>query len=343
MSEGSTSTAKQTTSSDRNDAIVPQPERNATSKSRRSFFWPIVLIGFGVILLLSNMGFFPATSWAVLWRLWPVALIALGIDVLVGHRTVLGAIASGVLALLLIGLAIGVALLADQIPALIELAKPAELVTERVEHPLNDITQARVSVDWTSSPGHLSALSDSNNLIEADVAYRGELAFDVDVDGDRADVSLDSYLQGLSYGSLDFDDRNAVWDVKLHPTPQYDFVLDSGSGSYEYDLTELQVRSIELNAGSGSVRLLLPSGSDITGEFDIGSGSVDIIIPESLGVRIERDAGSGPFRPDDRFVQIIGDDDEGVWQTENYSDAEYTVELEIDQGSGAIDIIGIGN
>jgi len=217
------------------------------------------------------------------------------------------------------------------------------LVTERVEHPLGEITHARVSVDWTSSPGYLSALSDSNKLIEAEVAYRGELAFDVDVDGDRADVSLDSYLQGLSYGSLDFDDPDAVWNVKLHPKPQYDLVLDSGSGSCEYNLTELQVRSIELDTGSGGVRLRLPSGSDITGEFDTGSGSVDIIIPESLGVRIELDAGSGPFRPDDRFVKITGDDDEGVWQTENYPDAEYTLELEIDQGSGAIDIRGYGS
>ncbi len=329
-------------SPNRDEPIVPQSERNPKPKSGRSFFWPIVLIGFGVILLLSNMGLFPATSWGVLWRLWPIALIALGIDVLIGHRSVLGAIASGVLALLLIGLAIGIALLADQIPALIELTRPAELVTERVEHPLGEITQARVSIDWTSSPGYLSALSNSDNLIEADVAYRGELAFDVDGNSERADVSLDSYLQGISYGSLNFDDDNTRWDVKLNTVPLYDLYLDSSSGSYDFDLTDLSVKSIELDTGSGNVRLRFPSEGTIVGEFDTGSGKVDLIIPDNLEVRIELDAGSGGFHPGTRFVHVSGDDgdgdNEGIWQTENYPEAAHTLDLEIDQGSGTIHI-----
>ena len=342
MNERASSNTNKTPSSRRDEPIVPQPERSNGSHSRRSFFWPILLIGFGIILLLSNMGVVPATSWAVLWRLWPIALIALGVDVLIGHRSVVGAIASGILALLLIGLAIGVALLADQIPALIELAKPAELVTRHVEHPLGEITQARVSVDWTSSPGFLSALSDSNNLIEADVAYRGELAFDVDIDENRADVSLDSYLQGISYGSLDFDDSGTQWEVQLHPTPQYDLYLDSGSGPCDYDLTGLRIREVELDSGSGHILIRFPSEGSIRGEFDTGSGDVEIIVPKALGVRIELDSGSGQFRPDETFAKASGDD-ESVWQTLDYDEAKNTLELEIDQGSGSIEIRSVGD
>jgi hypothetical protein len=350
MSENASPPPNQLTPFERNEPIadepiVPRSESQTRAQSHRSLFWPMMLIGFGVILLLSNMGFFPSTSWAVLWRLWPIALIALGIDVLIGHRSVLGAIASGVLALLLIGLAIGVALLADQIPALIELAKPAELVAEHVEHPLGEITQARISIDWASSPGYLSSLSDSDNLIEADITYRGELAFDVDVDGKRADISLDSYLQGVSYGSFNFDDPNARWDVKLHPVPQYELYLDSGSGSYDYDLTSLHVRNIELDAESGNVRVRFPSEGMITAKFNTGSGQVDLIIPRNLGVRIALDPGSGAFRPDDRFIKVSLDnnDDDVIWQTENYLEAQHIVELKIDQGSGIIKVRDAGN
>jgi hypothetical protein len=304
-----------------------------------------MLIGFGIILLFSNMGLFPSTSWAVLWRLWPIALIALGIDVLIGHRSILGAIASGVLALLLIGLAIGVALLADQIPALIDLAKPAELMREYVDHPLNDIEKARVSIDWASSPGYLTTLSDSDNLIEADVTYRGELAFGVDIDGERADISLDSFLQGISYGAFNFNDPNAEWDVKLHPMPEYDLYLDSGSGSYNYDLSELRVRSIELDVGSGNVNVRFPPEGTIIGEFDTGSGQVVLVIPRNLGARIVLDTGSGTFRPDDRFVRMSRDDnnDDAIWETGNYQEAQDKLELEIDQGSGTIEIQSIGD
>ena len=71
-----------------------------------SFFWPLVLIGAGVLLLLSNLGFVSWESWNLVWRLWPLLLIGLGIELLVGRRSTLGAIVSGVLILCLIGGAI---------------------------------------------------------------------------------------------------------------------------------------------------------------------------------------------------------------------------------------------
>jgi len=38
-----------------------------------------VLIGAGVLLLLSNLGYLPWQSWNVLWRLWPLLLIGVGV------------------------------------------------------------------------------------------------------------------------------------------------------------------------------------------------------------------------------------------------------------------------
>ena len=42
-------------------------------------FWPIILIGVGVIFLLNNLGVITGSPWEVIWRLWPVLLIALGL------------------------------------------------------------------------------------------------------------------------------------------------------------------------------------------------------------------------------------------------------------------------
>ena len=41
----------------------------------RSMFWPVILIGVGVIWLLSNLGLLPAASIAWLLNLWPLILI----------------------------------------------------------------------------------------------------------------------------------------------------------------------------------------------------------------------------------------------------------------------------
>ncbi len=305
----------------------------------RSVFWPIVIIGLGVLLLLSNMGLFPTSAWAVLWRFWPVALIALGIDVIFGRRTVGGAVAGGVLVLLLLGMAIGLAFFADQIPFLVELTQPAKLQYKTLEHPLGDLETAKVSIDWTSAPGYLSALEDSTNLIEASVAYRGNLSFKVAGQGRHADVLLDSYVQGVSSSIFNFNDGDSRWDVKLSPKVSLDLWSDVGAGSCDLDLTGLDVEHLELKGGSGSSRLTLPETGNFAGEIEGGSGSMTLILPEGVGLRVDLTDGSGSFNPDDRFRLVSGEaDEDGVWETENFEKADYKIALEIDQGSGSLSI-----
>lgn len=319
-------------------AEIPSPYPGTHRRPRRSFFWPIALIGFGVLLLLANLGLIPSTGWAILWRLWPIALIALGVDVLVGHRSVAGAIASGVLILVLVGLAIGIVVFAEQIPILVELAKPSVLRTEHVEHPLGDISSAIVSIDWTSSPGQLSALEDSPNLIEADVSYRGDLVFEVQTSGNRATVILDTFLQGISTGAFDFgDDR--PWDIKVSPLIPLDLRLDTSSGHGDFDLTELQLTDLEIDVGSGAVTVSLPSASTLEGTVDGGSGELDLILPEGVGLRIVLDRGSGALWPGERMRLVSGEtDDDGVWETIDYDRSDYRIELTIDQGSGSLTV-----
>jgi hypothetical protein len=321
---------------------VREPLENARRPQRRppSVFWPLVLIGVGAILLLSNLGYLPWQSWNILWRLWPLLLVAIGIDLLIGRRSMAGAIVSTLLILLLIGGAVALVFFAQNIPALVELAQPVELRTEHVEYPLEGVERASVTIDWTSAPGSLSALRDSPNLIEGDVAYRGQLIFDVDVRGDRADVKLDSHFSGVWFGPFDFGDRaEERWDVELSPRVPLDLILDAGSGPCDFDLTGLQVSDLFLDAGSGPIDLALPSESTFEARMDGGSGPVTIILPESVGARVVLDSGSGPFGPDERFRLVEGERrDDGVWETDNFRTAEHTILLEIDQGSGPISI-----
>lgn len=318
------------------------PQTNPTPASRarsRSVFWPMILISAGVLMLLSNLGIFPASGWAVLWRFWPLALIALGVDVLFGHRSIGGAVLGGLLILMLIGGMIGLAFFAEQIPMLVELTKPAELHFEHLEHPLDDFETAHVEIDLTSAPGYVGVLDDSNNLIEADIAYRGELIFQVDDEGERADIKLDSYLQGISYGDLNFDDNNAEWDVRLSPDVILDLYLDAHSGYNTFNLNDLQIKHLNLDAGSGGIALTLPENMSFDGKIDGGSGAINISLPEDSGMRVVLEEGSGQFRADERFVLVDGSwDDDGTWETENYDEAEYQIVLEVDQGSGGINI-----
>jgi hypothetical protein len=321
---------------------VREPLKNAHRPRRRppSLFWPLVLVGAGVILLLSNLGYLPWQSWNLLWRLWPLLLVALGVDLLIGRRSMVGAIVSGLLILLLIGSVVAIVFFAQNIPALVEMTGPVEWRTEHIEHPLEGVERASVTIDWISAPGYLSALRDSPNLIEGDVGYRGQLVFNVDIRGDRADVNLDSHFSGPWFGPFDFGDRaRQRWDVGLSPKVPLDLTLDAGSGPCDFDLTGLQVSDLFLDSGSGPIDLALPSGSTFDARIDGGSGPITIILPESVGARVVLDSGSGPFGPDERFRLVKGErGDDGVWETDNFRTAEQTILMDIDQGSGPISI-----
>ena len=318
-----------------------QESRAHKPRRRPSLFWPILIIGAGVALLLSNLGYLPWASWNILWRLWPLLLVAMGVDLLIGRRSVVGAIVSGVLILALVGGAIALASFAESIPQLAEMAEPVEWQTAHVEHPLNDVKRASVLIDWTSLPGTLGALSDSSNLIEGDIVYRGELIFDVSERGDGADVKLDTFFSGPWWGwPPNFgNDPSSTWVVKLSPKVPLDLTLDAGSGRCDFDLSGLQISGLVIDAGSGAIDLNLPADSSFEARIDGGSGRINIVLPAGVGARVVLDSGSGAFRPDGRFEMVSGErGDDSVWETENFDTAEYTIELEIDQGSGAISI-----
>jgi cell wall-active antibiotic response 4TMS protein YvqF len=320
---------------------LPSPAPDVRTPRRPpSLFWPIILIGAGVLLLLSNLGVVPWSSWSLLWRLWPVLLIALGLDVLIGRRSMAGAIFSGVVLLVLLGGAVALVVFAQNIPIWADLSEPAAWQIKDVEHPIGDIERATVDIDWSSPPGHLYALSDSENLIEGRIAYRGELVFGAHTRGDRADVQLYSESAGPWFGpfqSLPDEDRR--WDVRLSPGALLDLNLNAGSGRCDFDLSELRLSALTLDVGSGAVTLALPGNNTLGATIEGGSGALTISLPRSIGARVILESGSGAFRPGERFRLVSGEqDDDGMWETRNWDTAEHTVEITIDQGSGRVAI-----
>jgi hypothetical protein len=313
-------------------AGTPAPRRH-----RRSFFWPFLLIALGILLLLSNLGVLDWSTWNLLWRFWPLVLVAIGIDVLVGGRSTAGAIVSAFLILVLIGLAAGAVYYADQLPVLSRYTNQAVWQRDHIEQPLDDFESASVYIDWTSQPGYLDALKVSGNLLEGDLTYQGELVFEVDAKGSRADIQIDTRLidNWISFPSN--PGRDSDWEIFLTPEIPLDLSLDSGSGSCHFDLSELTLEGLFLDSGSGSVELSLPGGQSYPVTIESGSGSLQVDVPEEAGIRVVLDSGSGSFNPGSRFDLVIGErQGDGVWETENYDSASYTIEMTIDQGSGSI-------
>jgi hypothetical protein len=321
----------------------------------RSLFWPVLLIGAGVVWLLSNLGVIPQQNLCILFNLWPLILIIVGLDLLFGRRS---PVIGGLIGLAAIGL---VVFLLISGPSLGLAATGGQLVTDRFTVPLAGVENAKLYLNLSSEPAYVKSAA-GNNLVDATLQHYGTNRSEVVGSGKNVVVTIDVQKQ---WGGCWFfgSGGNARWDIGIAPSVPLDVTLDAGSGMAEIDLSELQVTYLETNMGSGSTTIELPesvakltstvdggSGSlvitmgkviDAEVTLDGGSGSIVLRLPADAAVRIEvLDSGSGSVAIPGRLTHVSGGEgDEGVWESAGYAGAAHKILIIVDGvGSGSIAI-----
>ena len=281
----------------------------------RSMFWPILLIGVGVVWLLGNLGYIPMPSLRMLLRLWPLILIIIGLDIIFGRRSPVigGLIGLGAVALVIVLLLFGPSL------GLEALEPSGELQTLTFSEPLGSATSAHITLDLERYPTTIQALSASDLLIEAELDTLTDVRFSARGAGEKS-VTLEPVENyGFDIDWIDLVGADARWEIGLSPDVPIDLTVDVGSGSATIDLIYLEISELEIDGGSGSTELILPESSSLyTATIDGGSGSFDIEFESGAEVKAIMDVGSGSFDI------VIG------------SSAD--VEARIDGGSGSINI-----
>lgn len=281
--------------------------------SYRSIFWPVLLIGVGVIWLLGSLNLLPVPSLRLLLRLWPLALVVIGLDILIGRRSPL---IGSIIGIGSIALIIALLFLAPQLG----FEPGGELKTLHFSEPLDSATSADISLDLERYSTTIDSLSSSEMLIEAELDTVTDVSFAAR--GNQAKIIHLEPKDDFSFFDIDWDYldvRDARWEIGLSPEVPLDLYVDVGSGSVALYLMDLELTSFEIDGGSGSSTLALPaSPSEYSAVINGGSGSFDIEIADSAKINFAIDVGSGSFNI------LIGD-------TAN-------IEAQIDGGSGSLTI-----
>ncbi len=333
-----------------------------------SLFGPIVIIAVGVYFLLYNFGYVGELNWYAALQLWPLLLIFIGINIIVKYAPPpWGSILSGLVGLLAVAV-FGYALLFgsdSMLPASLRIPIPDQAAVQHQEVVVSgdNVETAVVTIDFGAPSATLNALANTNDLMRGTVTYRDELILETNQQGTEAEVKLDTrdnsgwfWIDPRNWGDFSQDEQ---WQLGLNPQIDTDLTLDGGSGAVNLELAELTLSELALDGGSGSVQLALPGG-DYDVAYDAGSGatkmwlprngrhiikvdgssgSILFYLPQNMEARIDVDGGSGSFHlPQDRFTQVSGDDDAGVWETAAYANADDRVNLVLDVGSGSIRI-----
>jgi hypothetical protein len=331
-------------------------------RNGRSLFWPLILIGVGLVWLLSNMGILQPASIGVLFRLWPLILIVIGLDLLFGRRSpALGTlIGVGGVALIIVLMLVG--------PSL-GWVQSAEVKEATYNEPVGDTASATINLDVSVAETNIKALSDSSDLFQADLRYVGDVIYDVN-GGSEKTISLRQENQNnSSIGFWDWNfwgsDQNLRWDIGLSTDVPIDLEVNSGVSSSTLDLKDIQLTRLHVNSGVGSVNLTVPAMPDSydvsisggTGSTNItveegaainlditgGVGSVTVDVPNGTAVRLDASTGVGQINVPSDYERTSGDEenfvgDEGIWQSPGYDNADRKITITYDGGVGSFTI-----
>lgn len=337
----------------------PVPSR----RQSRSVFWPIVLIGGGVLLLLSNIGMVSGLNWAAAWRLWPLLLIFIGLDVIVQQVSPpTGTLLSGLVALAAVtvfGFALftGNTLWGSAVPE-----RANELRIETFELPAAGVESAEITLDLGNPAAEVHPLQGNNNLIDGSIYTSGDLKFETDIDDGRAGVVVgEDNVSWFFNPELWFSDEpGQTWQFNLNTSIPTELRIDVGNGSTVAELGELSLTGLRVNGGNGSLRAVLPPGDyeavidsgngsmrfslpdsgQQTMNVESGNGSISLFLPTTMEARIEFDEGNGSINVDgSRYSLVSGDRENGVYETANYDTATDRITLEVDSGNGSVSIL----
>ena len=329
-----------------------QPNQNLY----RSFFWPVILLGAGVIWLLSNLEVIPTESLWILFQLWPVLIIMAGLDVLFARRLpLLGAL----LGLLVIAAVIYVLLNG----AALGLEGQPEPRFESFTVEVGDTVSVDFDLELSIQEATVSVLTDSDNLLEADIGHVGEIEFTV---VGTEEKFIDLLQRGIEswfpWVLLTEEDDELLWDIRLSPDVPFDLKVAASTGRAELDMTGLQLERFRFDGSTGSSTIILPASeegydthidgstgiieivfpleSNLTVRLDCGTGSVLLDIPEEAAVKLQvLDGGTGKLQLPDRLSKVSGrmGQDEGVYKTADYETAAFQLVIIIeDMGTGNI-------
>lgn len=295
-------------------------------KKRTSLFGPIVLIGLGILLLLSNVGALNMDFWQLLFRFWPIFLIAAGLDILFGRRANGGVL---IALMLILGLVFGGIWL-----GYVDAAPFENVQGEQFSQALEGAGRAIVTIESSMSQMKIGAGTNSGELVEGTVAlhHNEELSKDFVVNGGTASYTLSSDTRSFILPTFGRD-ADGLWNLRLNRDLPIELAVSTGVGSATLDLTLLDIADLQVNAGVGKVAITLPTQGAFAAKIQGGVGEITVLIPDTLAARIDAKAGLGSVRVEGDFEQ-----DGAIYTSANYASALDRVDLVVEGGIGALKI-----
>jgi hypothetical protein len=255
-------------------STAPDPQR----RHRHGLFWPLILIGAGLVFLLANYGLIQPVSFLALLALWPVLLILLGIDIAFARRWPFGTLVAEVA---IIGLAL---LLAATQPNMLSLTTFSFSGSSGCADPRSSVSVPRGSLQSTAlsingGAANYHVSGGAAGALEATAGFDELCLSDRDSGGTRGDIRL-------SQGGTRLGGANDI-SVRLASDLPVTLTVNAGAGEFDLDLHDVKVTGARMNIGAATATITLPRPSgEVAMRVDAGASSLTFEIPSDVEARI---------------------------------------------------------
>jgi hypothetical protein len=306
---------------------------------RRSLIGPLVLVGFGLLLLYSslrsNWG-----AWEVVWRYWPLILIAWGAGKLWDHLRTRNS-AEPASPARFSGGEIGMAIALVALVALAIFHKPsASPASASGSFHFSQTVQAQgaktVHADIVLGAGDLNISGGSSSLLEADCSYNRSWQVPhlrYEVAGTNGNLVLrESGENDVHFGFG--NNEGSTWNLRVGNQVPVDLAVKLGAGTGRLYLSGVPLTHLHVAGGAGKVYVDLSGDwkQSFDGRIAAGVGTITVRLPTTVGVRVHARGGLGS-------VEAPGMQREGdVYENAAYGKSPITLDLDVSSGIGTINL-----
>jgi hypothetical protein len=238
-------------------------------------WFPLVLIGLGIIVLLANTGVLSGDALERLGDLWPLLLVIIGLQLILNHalpRQQATVIGLGVTALIIIA-AVTYATLA---PA-------TSFGTQHAEssQPLGGLSTGTLDLNYGAASLEIRGDSLGDSLYRASVDYpAGDSPPTISLDHVTGTVEISSGSRFSPFHPFGSNRRHLT--VTLNDRIPWSIRVSGGANSLHVDLQQLQLSNLEISGGASSVDAQLGKAKGTVG-IHVSGGASNVAVRAPSG------------------------------------------------------------
>ncbi len=258
-------------------------------------FWGVILVLIGVLVLLKNLDMIHF-SWFAFWRLWPLLLILWGISVLpIKDWIKLSVTFLAIAATFWIASESGNLKMGpweksdhyswgwDDWDGTDEglQGRETQVIREKMDSSIRfavlKMTAAAGSFDIRGKTDDLLFFRRSGMV--------GQYEMTRQMEGETCTLNFQIREKNITSSN----DGNRVV-MRLNALPVWDLDLDVGAAEIDFDMSEYQVKNVDIDGGAASMKLRFGNmAPEVNIDIDAGASSITLYIPKDAGCKVDMD------------------------------------------------------